>query len=205
MFYPTPNQTTIGVGEVSDIVLRPHAVTNITFPMQLFSSTFESIDKNTTLEAPDNKNPILKSIASQLCSAETDDNAGEAKEIDIVYDLMPTFKFGEYGALSLSFTGQTAKISCEKVCVRPVVAYAFLIVYQLVAKYGQRILISKRFSYLLCYLSCIRCQRNKLSLVKYMIMEEHFENKTVNLSIKLQDIREHTTARHVFAVVFIFL
>ncbi|GAN10528.1 hypothetical protein MAM1_0366c10070 [Mucor ambiguus] len=113
MYYPTPNQTTIGVGEVSDIILRPHAVTNITFPMQLLSSSFDKTDRNTTVQVKDNNNSIIKSTVAQLCSEETN-NSGDPKEIDIVYDLMPTFKFGDYGALSLSFTGQKTKISCEK-------------------------------------------------------------------------------------------
>lgn len=116
MYYPTPNQTTISVGEVSDIALRPHAMTNITFPMQLLSSSFDKTDSNTSTEATNNKNSAFRSIVSQLCSIETEDS-GDSKEIDIVYDLMPTFKFGDYGALSLSFTGQTTKISCEKVCM----------------------------------------------------------------------------------------
>ncbi|KAL9538347.1 hypothetical protein MBANPS3_011004 [Mucor bainieri] len=113
MYYPTPNQTTIGVGQVSDIVLRPHAVTNITFPMELLSSSFDRVDRNTTVEVKDSKNSVFKSMVAQLCSTETDDS-DDPKELDIVYDLMPTLKFGDYGVLSLSFTGQTATVSCKK-------------------------------------------------------------------------------------------
>lgn len=106
----------MGVGEVSSVVLRPHAVTNITFPIQLLSGDSGKIHSNATTEAKD-KGTAFKRIVFQLCSAERD-GSGDQKEIDIVYDLMPTFKFGGYGALSLSFTGQTATLSCQKVCIR---------------------------------------------------------------------------------------
>ncbi|KAL7311589.1 hypothetical protein PS15m_009329 [Mucor circinelloides] len=112
IYYPTPDQTTVGVGEVSSVVLRPHAVTNITFPIQLLSGDSGKIHSNATTEAKD-KGTAFKRIVFQLCSAERD-GSGDQKEIDIVYDLMPTFKFGGYGALSLSFTGQTATLSCQK-------------------------------------------------------------------------------------------
>jgi len=104
-------------------------VTNITFPIQLLSGDSDKIHSNATTEAKD-KGTAFKRIVFQLCSAERDDS-GDQKEVDIVYDLMPTFKFGDYGVLSLSFTGQTATLSCEKVCIRPPPPFFFFVLESL--------------------------------------------------------------------------
>lgn len=131
-------------------------MTNITFPIQLLSGDSHKIHSNATTEAKD-KGTAFKRIVFQLCSAERDDS-GDQKEVDIVYDLMPTFKFGDYGVLSLSFTGQTATLSCEKVCIRPPPPFflclsPYLILCHVVARDSRRILI-----FIIMLLLCATCQ-----------------------------------------------
>lgn len=129
------------MGEISDLVLRPHAVTNITFPIQLLSdiSNDNNTDKNKTAGMKNN-NSAFRSIANDLCLEE--DRA--QKEIDIVYDIMPTLRFGDYGSLSLSFTGQATKMSCEKVFIYNYIFYVSHCIHltfkYTAAEYGQQIL-----------------------------------------------------------------
>ncbi|KAI8639729.1 hypothetical protein BD408DRAFT_434940 [Parasitella parasitica] len=121
MYYPTTfNKTTVGIGEISDLTLRPHAVTNITFPILFFSdasNNFINPDRNTTADPKERNGSAFETLVDQLCykgGRGTENDDAEQKEIEIVYDLMPTLRFGDNGALSMLFAGQTTTVSCEK-------------------------------------------------------------------------------------------
>lgn len=53
---------------------------------------------------------VFKQMVINSCS---DDIHG--KDIVIVFDLMPTIKIYDYPIITLAFTGQETKMSCEKV------------------------------------------------------------------------------------------
>ncbi|CEP19855.1 hypothetical protein [Parasitella parasitica] len=120
MYYPPAlNVTTIGIGEISDLTLRPHAVTNVTFSVQLFSdagNNFNNMDKTTTINTVGKNGSSFESLVEELCleGGKNESESTKEDEIKIVYELMPTLRFGDYGTLSMLLTEQALTVSCEK-------------------------------------------------------------------------------------------
>jgi hypothetical protein len=111
----------VGVGEISNIVLGPQAITNITFPVKLVSSADGSYKQsNSTLEPEEEgSGEAFKSMVVSSCNSISEGSNDSAhhnnKEIVVLFDLMPTIRIYNYPIVTLAFTGQKTVMSCEKV------------------------------------------------------------------------------------------
>jgi hypothetical protein len=124
IYYPTPNKTTIGVGEIDDLVLGPQTVTNITFPVKIMGDEYDDGGLNPTTSKNDSsKNSNDKAFTDMVINSckingnvdDNKDSINKNKEIVVIFDLMPTVKIYGYPIVTLAFTGQNTKMSCEKV------------------------------------------------------------------------------------------
>lgn len=121
IYYPTPNRTTIGVGELSDLVLGPRSVTNITFPIQMMGDGYSGnrLDFNKDGDMQNNFSYNEEEAFANMVASCCDQNNGtepnrQKKDTVVVFDLMPTIKIYGYRIVTLAFTGQTASMPCEK-------------------------------------------------------------------------------------------
>lgn len=109
------------MGEISDIVLGPQAVTNITFPVKLMTSgadgeySNDNISNSTTVGSEEAFNNMVASSCNSTVGESTDPNNHRNKEILVMFDLMPTIKIYDCPIVTLAFTGQKTVMPCDKV------------------------------------------------------------------------------------------
>jgi hypothetical protein len=79
-------------------------MTNITFPIQIMSQQGNS----STVNSENTRDDIFSNMIAALCK-------DGQNEIEMSFDLMPTISFQNNAIITLAFTGQKSRMSCEKV------------------------------------------------------------------------------------------